>query len=130
MDYIGLDELLLAALREDVGTGDVTTLSCIPAENRSKGAFVAKQDGVLCGLEIAARVFALVDEDIRFEALGCDGCRVKKGEVFAKIEGPSRGILTGERVALNLMQRLSGTATATAKAVEAVYGTKARIVDT
>lgn len=130
MDFIGLDDILLNALREDIGTGDLTTISCIPAENRSEGAFVAKEGGVLCGLEIAARVFALVDKDISLVLLRKDGDKVSKGEVFAKISGPSRGILTGERVALNLMQRLSGTATAADKAAGAVKGTKARVVDT
>lgn len=130
MDYIGLDELLLSALKEDVGTGDITTLSCIPLQNRSSGRFIAKEDGVICGLEIAARVFHLIDSGICFEALCKDGDAIKKGDVIAKLEGASRSILTGERVALNLMQRLSGTATATALAVSEVAGTKARIVDT
>ncbi len=130
MDFIGLDDILLNALREDIGTGDLTTISCIPAENRSEGVFIAKESGVLCGLEVAARVFALVDKDISLSLLRKDGDKVSKGEVFAKISEPSRGILTGERVALNLMQRLSGTATAAAKAADAVKGTKARVVDT
>ena len=82
MDYIGLDELLLAALREDVGTGDITTISCIPAETRSEGAFLAKESGVICGLEIAKRVFALVDSSIVFRAQVKDGDRVEKGQYF------------------------------------------------
>lgn len=130
MDYIGLNELLLAALKEDIGTGDITTLSCIPSENRSDACFLAKEDGVICGMDIAARVFSLVDADISFTSLIKDGDIVKKGDIIALVSGPSRGILTGERVALNLMQRLSGVASATAKAVDAVKGTKARIVDT
>lgn len=130
MDFIGLDELLLAALKEDVGTGDITTGCCVPEENRSKGEFVVKEDGIICGLDVAKRVFALVNSDVRFEPLKKDGDAVKEGEVAAKIEGLSRSILTGERVALNFMQRLSGTATATAKAVAAVTGTNAAIVDT
>lgn len=130
MQYIGLDDYLLAALKEDVGTGDITTTSCIPEGNRSYGEFVAKSDGVICGLPVAERVFQLVDSRIVFIALSKDGDFAKKGDVLAKIEGPSRSILTAERVALNLMQRLSGTATATAAAVDKVKGTKARIVDT
>ena len=130
MDYLGLDELLLSALKEDVGTGDITTLSCIPAENRSEGRFLAKESGVICGLDIAKRVFQLVDESVSFSADVKDGDRVEKGQYFASVSGSSRSILTGERVALNLMQRLSGTATATAAAVSQVAGTKARIVDT
>jgi nicotinate-nucleotide pyrophosphorylase (carboxylating) len=130
MDYIGLDELLLSALKEDIGTGDITTLCCIPAENRSEAYLLAKDEGVICGIDIAARVFTLVDEEIRFIPRLRDGEKVSKGDIIANIFGSSRGILTGERVALNLMQRLSGIATATAKAVDAVNGTKARIVDT
>jgi len=130
MDYIGLDELLLSALKEDIGTGDITTLCCIPAENRSNAYFLAKESGVICGIDIAARVFSLVDENAIFTPLIKDGDTVNKGDIFATVAGPSRGILSGERVALNLMQRLSGIATATSKAVEAVSGAKARIVDT
>lgn len=130
MDYLGLDELLVAALKEDVGTGDITTLSCIPAGNNSVGRFLAKESGVICGLDIAKRVFELVDSSVVFKASVTDGDVVEKGQYFAEVSGSSRSILTGERVALNLMQRLSGTATATAKAVEQVKGTKARIVDT
>lgn len=130
MDYLGLDELLTAALKEDVGTGDITTLSCIPVENRSVGRFLAKESGVICGIDIAKRVFQLVDDSVVFTSSVVDGDRVEKGQYFAEVSGSSRSILTGERVALNLMQRLSGTATATAKAVEQVEGTKARIVDT
>ena len=130
MDYIGLDELLLSALKEDIGTGDITTLCCIPAENCSDAYFLAKESGVICGIDIAARVFSLVDENAIFTPLIKDGDTVNKGDIFATVAGPSRGILSGERVALNLMQRLSGIATATSKAVEAVSGAKARIVDT
>ena len=130
MDYIGLDELLLSSLKEDIGTGDITTLCCIPAENRSNAYFLAKESGVICGIDIAARVFSLVDENAIFTPLIKDGDTVNKGDIFATVAGPSRGILSGERVALNLMQRLSGIATATSKAVEAVSGAKARIVDT
>ena len=130
MDYIGLDELIISALKEDVGTGDITTNSCIPEENQSEANFIAKESGVICGITIAARVFYLVDKRIVFSPKLNDGDKVSKGDIIATATGPSRGILTGERVALNLMQRLSGTATATAKAVEAVSGTKARITDT
>jgi nicotinate-nucleotide pyrophosphorylase (carboxylating) len=129
-DFFGLDELLTAALKEDIGTGDITTNCCVPAENRSEGYFLAKEDGVVCGLEIAARVFALVDPAVKFSTDKKDGDAVARGDKIASVEGPSRGILTGERVALNFMQRLSGTATVAAKAAAAVKGTKARIVDT
>ena len=130
MNYIGLDEFLLSALKEDIGTGDITTNCCIPAENRSEAYFIAKEDGVICGIDIAQRVFNLVNEKITVIPQIKDGDSVKKGDIIAEVIGPSRGILTGERVALNLMQRLSGTATATAKAVSAVAGTNAKIADT
>lgn len=129
-DYIGLDAFLLSALKEDVGTGDITTNCCIPAENRSEAYFLAKEDGVICGIDIAQRVFSIVDERITVIPQMKDGDSAKKGDIIAEVIGPSRGILTGERVALNLMQRLSGTATATAKAVSSVAGTNAKIADT
>ena len=130
MDYLGLDKLLISALEEDVGTGDITTLSCIPSDNSSEAYFIAKEDGVICGIDIAARVFYLVDDKITLIPKMSDGVSVKKGDIIAEVFGPSRGILTGERVALNLMQRLSGTATATAKAVSEVAASNAKIVDT
>jgi len=130
IDHLGLDEFLLAALREDIGTGDITTLSCVPGSSVSHGAFKAKQDGVVCGLPAAVRVFALLDAGVEVKPLVSEGAAVKKGDVIALISGPSRSILSGERVALNLLQHLSGVATATRKAVDAVSGTKAMIVDT
>ncbi|MBR4058132.1 MAG: carboxylating nicotinate-nucleotide diphosphorylase [Oscillospiraceae bacterium] len=130
MNTLGLDALLTAALQEDVGTGDITTESCIPPEAVSRGRFLAKEDLVLCGLDVAKRVFALTDPTLNFTSLRRDGELVKKGEYFAEVSGCSRSILTGERVALNLMQRMCGIATRTAQAVSAVAGTKTRIVDT
>lgn len=130
MNYIGLDEFLLASLREDIGTGDITTESCIPADAVSRGWFKAKEPGVVCGLGVAGRVFALLDERVTLTPKVSEGANVRAGDIIAGIEGPSRSVLTGERVALNLMQRMSGIATRTAEAVAAVSGTKARIVDT
>lgn len=130
IEWLGLDELLLAALREDVGTGDITTNCCIPAENRSEAYYLVKEDGVLCGLSVAERVFALLSPAVSVTPLAQDGEKVKKGTVIATVSGPSRAILTGERVGLNLMQRMSGVATMTAKAVSQVAGTRATIVDT
>ena len=130
MNTIGLDALLYAALQEDVGTGDITTESCIPADAVSRGGFRAKEDMVVCGLDVARRVFELVDPTVVFTPLTEDGKQAKKGDILATVEGNSRSILTGERVSLNLMQRMCGIATRTAEAVAAVAGTKARIVDT
>jgi len=129
-EYLGLDDFLLAALREDIGTGDVTTDCCVPEGAASAGAFRAKEPGVVCGLGVAARVFGLLDAEVKFACRAKDGDHVCAGDVIAEISGPSRSILTGERTALNLLQHISGVATRTAQAVEAVRGTKARIVDT
>ena len=130
MNYIGLDKLILDALSEDLGTGDITTESCIPETAVSTGFFRAKMNGVFCGMAVLERVFRLVDEKVTVTPLVQDGDEVKKGDDIAKITGPSRSVLCGERVALNLVQHMSGIATATRKAVNAVEGTGAVIVDT
>ena len=132
MDFenLSIDEFLLAALREDVGTGDVTTNCCVPEDAVSKGAFKAKEPGVICGLGVAGRVFGLLSPHILVTLLVADGSSVEKGEIVAEISGPSRSILTGERTALNLLQHMSGIATRTSAAVKAVAGTGAKIVDT
>lgn len=125
-----IEPILLAALREDIGTGDVTTLSTVPEATVVSGRFIAKEAGVVCGLPVAARVFELVDPAVGFTPRAFDGDAVGEGAVIAEISGPARGVLTGERVALNFLQRLSGIATHTRRLVEAVRGTKARIADT
>jgi len=129
-DFLGLDAFLNNCLAEDIGTGDITTDCCVDADSVSRGRFIAKAEGVICGLFVAARVFSLVDARIQFTPCVEDGAFVKKGDVVAEIEGPSRGILTGERTALNLLQHLSGIATQTRETVEKVSGTKTQIVDT
>ena len=126
----GLNDFLLAALREDIGTGDVTTSCCVPADSISSGRFIAKEPGVISGLGVMAGLFKLLDEDVHIKPLVSDGDKVESSEIIAEISGPSRSILTGERVALNLLQHMSGVATRTSRAVEAVYGTKTRVVDT
>ena len=128
--YLGLDDFLLTALREDIGTGDVTTNSCVPANAVSTGVFKAKEPGVICGLDVAARVFQLLESSVRMTPRVSDCDYVETGGILADITGPSRCILTGERTALNLLQHMSGVATRTAEAVQAVSGTKAKIVDT
>ena len=129
-NYLGLDDFLLAALREDIGTGDITTGSCVAKDAISEGAFIAKEPGIVCGLGVMARVFALLDEGILVTFNTNDGDKTDAGLVIADIAGPSRSILTGERTAMNLLQHMSGVATRTAEAVLAVSGTKAKIVDT
>ena len=128
--YLGLDDFLLAALREDVGMGDVTTNSCVPESAVSNGVFKMKETGVICGLGVVIRVFALLDKNVRVTPRISDGDLVGIGDVVADISGPARSILTGERTALNLLQHMSGVATKTAEAVKAVSGTTAKIVDT
>lgn len=123
-------ELLQRALEEDIGSGDVTTASIIPAEQWSTAIIVAKAGGVIAGLPIVAQVFRLVDERIAFSPQVADGDAVRPKDVVARLQGPTRGILSGERVALNFLQRLSGIATLTRAFVEAVAGTGAVILDT
>ncbi len=125
-----LDEMLLAALREDIGTGDITTESTIPAGRIALGKYRAKESGVLCGIGAAKRVFELINPVITFTAFKKDGDRIEKGEIIAEVRGEAADVLTGERVGLNLMQRMSGIATRTAEAVKQVEGTGAKICDT
>ena len=124
------EELVDHALAEDWAWGDVTTQALIPPEAEGKGSFIAKSDGILAGLEVVHLVFARVDQSLSFKSLIQDGGKLQRGTEIANIEGKVVGILRGERVALNFLQRLSGIATETGRYVEAVRGTKARIVDT
>ena len=120
-----------AALLEDLGlAGDVTSAAVIPADHRSRFVMAARKPGVIAGLEIAALAFELVDPAIKMTAHIADGTRVAAGDVIATIEGPSRGLLTGERVALNFLGHLSGIATVTAGILDAVADTKAAVVCT
>ncbi len=117
-------------LAEDLGRGDVTTEAVVLPGVRARGRFLAKQDLVVAGLEIADAVFAVLDSSVEIEAFVTDGDRVRAGEVFARVEGPADVLLAAERTALNLLQHLSGIATLTRAFVEAVAGTRAQIVDT
>jgi nicotinate-nucleotide pyrophosphorylase (carboxylating) len=123
-------EAVLRALEEDGAWQDVTTLATVPAEQQGEATVLMKEDGVLAGLPVMAATFAAVSALLVFTPLRRDGEQVRRGEIVARVAGPLEAILRGERVALNFLQRLSGTATATARAVEAVSGTRARIVDT
>ena len=117
-------------LKEDLGRGDITTQSIVRGGARARGRFLAKQDFVLCGLEIAEAVFSTLDANIQLESRVYDGDLISAGSEFAIIEGPAAVLLTAERTALNLMQRLSGVATLTREFVNRISGTEARIVDT
>jgi nicotinate-nucleotide pyrophosphorylase (carboxylating) len=123
-------KLVVRALEEDIGHGDVTTRSVVPAEATSKGVIVTRRAGVVAGLEVAAVVFAEVEPAIEFRARAQDGAAVVEGERVAEVAGPSRGVLSAERTALNFLQRMSGIATLTRAYVRAVEGTRARILDT
>ncbi len=127
---LNLNDLIEKALKEDVGTGDITTLSTIDESKTITGRFLAKESGILCGMEVARAVFRYVDPTICLNNTKKDGDTIEKGEVIATVEGNARSILTGERLALNLMQHMSGIATRTGEAVAKVAGTKARIADT
>ena len=124
------DILIELALAEDIGDGDVTSLYFIPEELRACAFVAVRKDGVVSGVELAARVFCTVDRELDVEILIADGSRVSAGALLIRVEGSARSILTAERTALNFLQRLSGVATLTAQYVEQVRGTHARILDT
>jgi len=124
------DHLIDLALDEDAGLGDVTSRAIFPAKHTSRAFIEAKQDLVVCGLEVAARVFARVDPGLKVTLTAHDGERVKKGGVVLRVAGPTAALLTAERTALNFIQRLSGVATLSRKYAAAVDGTGTRIVDT
>jgi nicotinate-nucleotide pyrophosphorylase (carboxylating) len=117
-------------LKEDLGRGDITTQAVVRGGQRARGRFLAKQDFILCGLEIAEAVFGSIDAQIQLESRVYDGEAIASGTEFAILEGAADVLLSGERTALNLMQRLSGIATLTKKFVDAISGTSAKIVDT
>ncbi len=126
-----VDDLVRAALREDLGrAGDLTTDAIVPADAKGTGRIVAREPGVVSGIFVVERVFAILDPRVVVAVAIADGERVAQGTVVATVSGPLRALLTGERTALNLLCRLSGVATATSRLVQAVAGTHATIVDT
>ncbi len=124
------DHLIDLALEEDAGLGDVTSRAIFPARHRSRAVIEAKQELVICGLEVAARVFARVDPALRVKLLAADGAPVKRGGRVLDVRGPTAALLTAERTALNFLQRLSGIATLARRHADAVAGTGVRVVDT
>jgi nicotinate-nucleotide pyrophosphorylase (carboxylating) len=118
------------ALAEDIGPGDATTDSIIPAEAAMRGQVIAKQDGVVAGLDVAQAVYQAVDKDVDFRPQVDEGARVTDRQVLALVSGRTRSLLTAERSALNFLGRMSGIATLTRQFVDAVAGTKAVILDT
>lgn len=129
-DFPGLVDQIQAWLSEDLGTGDVTTNSTIAKDHQSVGIIHAKEDGVIAGLPVAEQVFHTIDTDITFQPEVKDGDYVHKGTVLAKVAGMTRHILIGERLALNLLQRMSGVATRTHQYVEQLEGLSVELVDT
>ncbi|WP_020676638.1 carboxylating nicotinate-nucleotide diphosphorylase [Geopsychrobacter electrodiphilus] len=125
-----IQRIIQTALEEDIGLGDITTEVTVASDTIVRAELVAKEDFVLAGLDVAGQVFKTVDPAIAYEKLLQDGCRVRKGEVIAWLRGSAAGLLKGERVALNLLQRMSAIASLTSQYVAAVSGTKAVIVDT
>jgi len=118
------------ALQEDLGTGDCTSMSSVPEGMLHEGFVLAKEDGVVAGMEVAREVFRLVDDSVQFEALTRDGEAIVQGDVVIRVNGPARSILSAERLALNFLQRMSGVATMTRRAAEALRGTPTRVLDT
>ena len=124
------DEIIVNALKEDINYVDVASDYLIPEDQRDEAYFVAKADGVLCGLSVAMRVFELLDDTFEAKTYKHDGDKIQKGDLIAEFSGKTVLLLKGERTALNLLQHMSGIATATAAAVELVEGTNAQITDT
>jgi nicotinate-nucleotide pyrophosphorylase (carboxylating) len=125
-----IERIVLMALDEDAPWGDLTGETLIPEAATATAELVAREPGVFSGAHVVEATFRLVDAAIAVDVLAADGDRFAAGDVLARVQGPARGILRAERVALNLVQRMSGVATLTARHVDAVAGTRARIVDT
>ena len=131
MNYDSLIERLLdLAIEEDIATGDISTNAIIPVHSRAVAEMKAKADGVISGLEIARRVYERFEKDIKWEPLVTDGTPVKKGDIILRIEAGYRTLLLGERLSLNILQRMSGIATATANYVKELAGTRTQLLDT
>jgi nicotinate-nucleotide pyrophosphorylase (carboxylating) len=133
VESLSPDEVLRAvrdALAEDIGTGDVTTLSTVPLDHTASALMVSRESMVLAGIDFAGTAFRELSSEVSISLYKKDGDKVSRGEPLLKVSGPARALLTAERVALNFVQRLSGVATLTARFVDAVHGTGARILDT
>jgi nicotinate-nucleotide pyrophosphorylase (carboxylating) len=130
MNYPGLNDLITRALQEDIGHQDITTANLVSPSLKAKGIFLVKTSGILAGLEVSRAVFGLLDPDIVFTALISDGEKLEPGDRIAIVEGAAATLLTGERTALNFMQRLSGIASKTYHMAEIIKPYKAQLVDT
>jgi nicotinate-nucleotide pyrophosphorylase (carboxylating) len=130
LDLDTVRDIVRRALREDIGSGDVTTNLIVPGDATALGVITSKDDGVLCGIDVARLVYEEIDPDLEFEKLMEDGAQLSFGAACARLMGKARSCLIGERVALNLLQRMSGVSSLTAEYVKAVEGTNAIIMDT
>ncbi len=130
MDNFIIRDIISCALIEDIGHGDITTRATVDPGRDGTAVIVAKEDFILAGIEVFLEVFLYLEPAIDFSVNFADGDRINKGEVIAELSGPLATLLTGERVALNLLQRMSGIATLTAQYAEAVSGTKVKVLDT
>lgn len=130
MNFLQLDKQIQDWLAEDIGSGDITTLALVPAAAKTNAIIHAKDSGILAGIDVARRVFELLDKDIQFDAKLADGAALTNGSIIAEIKGNAQAILTGERLALNLLQHLSGVATSTHKLAAIATPFGAKLVDT
>jgi len=130
INWLIIDDLISAFLKEDAPFGDITTDVLIDKKEVSRAEFILKEDGVVAGLDVAARVFELLDDKIIFTKIVPDGSNAKKGTIIAEVAGNTRALLIGERIALNILQRLSGIATKTREFCSKVKGKAVSIADT
>ena len=125
-----LDEIIRNALQEDIGSGDFSTLSCVPKDAKGSAQLIVKENGILAGIEVAKRIYEIYDPNLLFEVLKIDGDSVKKGDIAFRVAGSSQSILSTERLVLNCLQRMSGIATLTAKIRKEIEGSNSIILDT
>ena len=130
MKVHAIDSIIDAALREDMPQGDITSESIIPVDSRARAIILAKENGILAGMDVARRVFEKIDPGVKFKKEKNDGQKFCDGETLAVLQGSSISLLKGERTALNFLQRMSGIATTTGMFVQALEGTEAKILDT
>jgi len=129
-DKVSLDEFIKNAIREDVGDGDHTSLSCIPNDAQGRAKLLVKDNGILAGVEVAKRIFEIMDPDLQVDIMMTDGQEMRKGDVAFTVSGRDISILTAERLVLNVMQRMSGIATETNRYVQLLSGLKTKVLDT
>ena len=125
-----IQQFINAALAEDTGDGDHTSLACIPSSAKGKARLLVKENGILAGVDLAIEIFKTVDSSLKVKVMLKDGSKIKVGDIVLTVEGKSQSILLAERLVLNCMQRMSGIATKTNQMVQLCKGTKAKVIDT